>query len=499
MAITVLPQRDELKVSEGRLFIDGSWVDGSGEVWTHINPATNEEITRLQTASAHDVDKAVQAARRAFDDGPWPTMKARDRKILLQRLVSIMYEHADELNRLQSLDNGLPIAFSSMYQVSSEFAADIFDHHAGWIDKLTGDTYPPYAGNDMQVISVREPVGVVAGIIPWNAPTFLFAQKVAPALATGCTIVVKPSEYASLGALRLAELIEQVGLPPGVFNLVTGTGPVTGEALITHPGVDKVTFTGSRAVGEHILEVSGKGVKRVSLELGGKSASLNFADAPSVDMAAMTAMGMVSFGLSGQGCVCQTRALVERSIYDEFITTASSMAEMIAFGDPFQPETTSGPIINERQLNKVMGYIEKGQEQGARLVVGGDRPGGDLAGGNWVNPTLFADVDNQMTIAREEIFGPVLSVIPFADEDEAVRIANDSPYGLGAGVYTANGSRALRLARRIRAGTVGINDYSVMPNIPFGGYKASGLGREGARVGIESFTEVKTIMIGLGQ
>lgn len=499
MAITVLPQRDELKVTEGRLFIDGSWVDGNGDGWTHINPATNEEITRLQTASPEDVDKAVRAARRAFDDGPWPTMKARDRKAILQRLVGLMYEHADELNRLQSLDNGLPIAFSSMYQVSSEFAADIFDHHAGWIDKLTGETYPPYAGNDMQVISVREPVGVVAGIIPWNAPTFLFAQKVAPALAAGCTIVVKPSEYASLGALRLAELIEQIGLPTGVFNIVTGTGPVTGEALITHPGVDKVTFTGSRAVGEHILEMSGKGVKRVALELGGKSASLNFADAPSVDMAAMTAMGMVSFGLSGQGCVCQTRALVERSIYDEFITKASSMAEMIAFGDPFQPETTSGPIINERQLAKVMGYIEKGQEQGARLVVGGDRPGGDLAGGNWVNPTLFADVDNQMTIAREEIFGPVLSVIPFSDEDEAVRIANDSPYGLGAGVYTSNVSRALRLARRLRTGTVGINDYSVMPNIPFGGYKASGIGREGARVGIEGFTEVKTIMIGLGE
>jgi aldehyde dehydrogenase (NAD+) len=499
MAITVLPQRDELKVGEGRLFIDGSWVDGSGEIWTHVNPATNEDVVRLQTASAKDVDRAVQAARRAFDEGPWPAMKARDRKQIMQRLVGVMYDHADELNRLQSLDNGLPITFSSMYQVSSQFAADIFDYHAGWIDKLTGDTYAPYAGSDMQVLSVREPVGVVAAIIPWNAPLFLFAQKVAPALATGCTVVVKPSEFASLGVLRLAELIEEIGLPAGVFNLVTGTGPVSGEALITHPGVDKVTFTGSRAVGEHILEVSGKGIKRVSLELGGKSASLNFADAPSIDLAAMTAMGMVSFGLSGQGCVCQTRALVDRSIYDEFITTAASMAAMITFGDPFLAETTSGPIINKRQLDKVMGYIHKGQEQGARLVCGGDRPSGDLAPGNWVNPTLFADVDNQMTIAREEIFGPVLSVIPFADEDEAIRIANDSPYGLGAGVYTSNVSRALRLAKRLRTGTVGINDYSVMPNVPFGGYKASGLGREGAREGIESFTEVKTIMIGLGQ
>ena len=499
MAITVLPQRDELRVGEGRLFMDGAWVDGSGDIWTHVNPATNEDIVRLQTASAKDVDRAVHAARRAFDEGPWPAMKARDRKQLMQRLVAVMYEHADELNRLQSLDNGLPITFSSMYQVSSEFAADIFDYHAGWIDKLTGETYPPYAGSDMQVLSVREPVGVVAAIIPWNAPLFLFAQKVAPALATGCTVVVKPSEFASLGVLRLAELMEQVGLPSGVFNVVTGTGPVTGEALITHPAVDKITFTGSRAVGEHILEVSGKGIKRVSLELGGKSASLNFADAPSIDLAAMTAMGMVSFGLSGQGCVCQTRALVDSSIYDEFVTTAASMAAMITFGDPFLADTTSGPIINKRQLDKVMGYIQKGQEQGARLVCGGDRPTGDLAPGNWVNPTLFADVDNQMTIAREEIFGPVLSVIPFKDEDEAIRIANDSPYGLGAGVYTSNVSRALRLAKRVRAGTVGINDYGVMPNIPFGGYKASGLGREGAREGIETFTEVKTIMIGLSQ
>jgi aldehyde dehydrogenase (NAD+) len=498
MSISMLPYRDELKLGAGRLYIDGTWCEASdGGAWTHVSPVTNEEVTTFSVASKEDIDRAVRAARRAFDEGPWPRMKGRERKAVLQRLVGAIYDHADELNRLQSLDNGIPLSFSSMYQVSGEFAADVFDHHAGWIDKLNGDTYPTWAGNDIQFISLREPVGVVAAIIPWNAPLMLFAQKVAPALATGCTVVMKPSEYAALTAGKLASIIAELDLPPGVYNHVPGPGPTTGEALVTHPGVDKVTFTGSRATGRHILEASGKDIKRVSLELGGKSPSLTFADAPSIDMAAMTAMGMVSMGLSGQGCVCQTRALVERSIYDQFVESAAGLAGMVSYGDPFAEGTTSGPIINTRQLERVMGYIGKGQEEGGRLVVGGDRPGGELAAGNFVNPTLFADVDNRMSVARDEIFGPVLSVIPFADEEEAVRLANDTDYGLGAGIYSSNISRAMRLSRAIRAGTVGINDYSVMPNIPFGGYKTSGLGREGGWGSIESFTEVKTVMIGL--
>lgn len=497
MSISMLPYRDEMRVQPGQLYVDGRWRDASdGGTWTHVSPVTNEEVTTFAIGSAEDVDEAVRAARRAFDEGPWPRMSGRERKAVLQRLVGSVYDHADELNRLQSLDNGLPMSFSSMYQLSAHLAADMFDHHAGWIDKLNGDTYPTWTG-DVQFISLREPVGVVAAIIPWNAPLMLFAQKVAPALATGCTVVMKPSEYAALTAGKLAGLIAELDLPPGVFNYVPGPGPTTGEALVTHPGVDKVTFTGSRAVGAHILEASGKDIKRVSLELGGKSPSLTFADAPSIDLAAMTAMGMVSMGLSGQGCVCQTRALVERSIYDQFVESASGMAASVTFGDPFDPATTSGPIINSRQLERVMGYIDKGQDEGGRLVVGGDRPGGDLGAGNFVNPTLFADVDNKMSVAQEEIFGPVLSVIPFEDEDEAVRIANDTTYGLGAGVYTANIARALRLAKAIRAGTVGINDFAVMPNTPLGGYKTSGLGREGGWGSIEAFTEVKTLTIGL--
>ena len=497
MTISVLPYRDELKVAEGRLYVDGQWPEASdGGTWTHVHPATNEEVAHFAVASAADVDRAVHAARRAFDEGPWPSMKGRDRKLLLRRYIDALVDNADEINRLQSLDNGLPISFSSMYQVSAAFAADIFDYHAGWVDKLTGETIPHFAGAEYFSYTLREPVGVVAAIIPWNAPVFLFAQKAAPALATGCTVVMKPSEYASLAVIRMTELLDEEGFPPGVFNLVLGEGRSSGEALITHPMVDKITFTGSRAVGQRILAASADGIKRVSLELGGKSANLIFPDVD-VSMAAMSAMGMVSWGMSGQGCVCQTRALVDRTIYDEFVDKASTITQMITYGDPFAETTTSGPIINQRQLGRVMGYIEKGQEEGARLVFGGDRPGGDLASGNWVNPTLFADVDNKMSIAQDEIFGPVLSAIPVAGEEEAIRIANDTSYGLGAGIQTADVKRAHRVAKALRAGTVGINGFMVMPNTPFGGYKTSGLGREGGRESIEAFTETKTVDVAL--
>lgn len=502
MSLTVLGERDRLGVKPGRLFINGEWSDAlGGETWDHVNPATNEVVTTIAVADAKDVDRAVHAARRAFDEGPWPHLHAKERKRIMQRIVSLITDHGEELNRLQSLENGLPVSFSSMPVVSSEMAAGIFDHHAGWIDKICGLTYPSYepgpTGSDVQVMSLREPVGVVAAVIPWNAPLMLFAQKVAPALATGCTVVLKPSEYASLTSLRVAELLEEAGLPPGVFNLVLGFGDPTGEALITHREVDKVTFTGSRAVGQHILAASGDGVKRVTLELGGKSPSLIFEDAESVEGAAMMAMGNVTMGLSGQGCVCQTRSLVQRSVYDQFVESAAGLASMVTMGDPFDPATTSGPIINKRQLDRVMGFIERAPKEGARLVTGGDRPGGDLAGGNFVNPTLFADVDASMSVTRDEIFGPVLVAMPFDTEEEAVKLANDTTYGLGAGVFTKDVGRAMRMAKAVRAGTVGVNTYTVMPNAPFGGYKTSGLGREGGWGSIEAFTEVKSIVIGL--
>jgi aldehyde dehydrogenase (NAD+) len=498
MSLTVLPERDALGVKDGRLYVDGGWQEGSDAVWTHRHPSTGEDVAQFATASAADVDRAVLAARRAFDEGPWPAMKAKDRKAILQRVVDLVHRDLDDLHRLQALDNGMPLSFMSAYPVGAELVADTFDHNAGWIDKLTGDTYPPYQGADAFAFSLREPVGVVAAVIPWNAPLMGFAHKVAPALAAGCTMVLKPSEYASLAVLRLTALLEEAGVPPGVFNLVLGQGDPTGEALITHPGIDKVTFTGSRAVGSRILSASAERITRVSLELGGKSPNLVFADVANLDLAAMTAFGMVSMGLSGQGCVCQTRALVQQEIYDEFIVKASSLAAMVRFGSPFDATTTSGPIINPRQLDRVMGYIASGQEQGARLVLGGDRPTGELAAGNFVNPTLFADVDNTMRIATDEIFGPVLAVIPFRDEEEAIRLANDTSYGLGAGVQTSDVARALRVSKALRSGTVGVNTYTVVPNVPFGGYKTSGLGREGGRAGIEDFTEVKSVTVSLG-
>jgi aldehyde dehydrogenase (NAD+) len=497
MSLTVLPQRDALGVEDGRLYVDGAWREGSGPVWTHTHPATGEAVCRFATATQDDVDRAVRAARTAFDEGPWPRLKAKDRKAVLQRVVDLVRRDVDDLQRLQALDNGMPMSFMSAYPVGAELVADTFDHNAGWVDKLGGETFPPYQGGDSFAFSLREPVGVVAAVIPWNAPLMGFAHKVAPALAAGCTMVMKPSEYASLAVLRLTAILEEAGLPPGVFNLVLGQGDPTGEALITHPGVDKVTFTGSRAVGSRILSASAERITRVSLELGGKSPNLVFADVANLDVAAMTAFGMVSMGLSGQGCVCQTRALVQKEIYDDFVVKASALAGMVRFGSPFDPATTSGPIINPRQLDRVMGFIASAHEQGARLVVGGDRPDGELSAGNFVNPTLFADVDNRMRIAQEEVFGPVLAVIPFTDEADAVRLANDTSYGLGAGVQTSDVGRALRVTKALRSGTVGVNTYTVVPNVPFGGYKTSGLGREGGRVGIEEFTEVKAVTVGL--
>jgi aldehyde dehydrogenase (NAD+) len=343
-------------------------------------------------------------------------------------------------------------------------------------------------------MTLREPVGVVGAIVPWNAPLLLSAQKLAPALAAGCTIVLKPSEYATFSVLRLVALIEEAGLPPGVLNVVTGPGEPTGDALISHPMISKLSFTGSRAVGRKIMHAAADGFKRVSLELGGKSPALVFADAD-VSTAAAITMGTVTLGLSGQVCLAQTRALVHRDVADEFLGMAQMISGMVSYGNPFDPAVTSSPLINPRQLDRVLGLVAQGQADGARLVSGGTRAEGDLAEGNFVTPALFTEVSNEMSIAREEIFGPVLSVIPFTDEQEAIRIANDTEYGLAATVWTSDIKRALRLTKAIRAGTVGINGYQLEPHAAFGGYQQSGLGREGGRPAIESYTELKTVMV----
>ncbi|HEY4851209.1 MAG TPA: aldehyde dehydrogenase family protein [Streptosporangiaceae bacterium] len=495
MVASIKPHRDEIGLSDGLMLIDGEWRPAqSGETWSHIHPATGEEVASFPIAGPVDVDSAVRAARRAFDEGPWPRARANERIRVLRRIADLVREHGDELLALQALDNSVPLSFGTIYATSSAFVADVFDHHAGWVDKLAGETLPPYQGGDHMVFTLREPVGVVGAVIPWNAPLLLFAQKVAPALAVGCTIVVKPSEYGTFAVLRLARLIEEAGLPPGVLNIVTGPGEPTGDALISHPMVNKLSFTGSRAVGRKIIAASADGFKRVSLELGGKSPAIVFADADVSSAAAIT-MGTVTLGLSGQVCLAQTRALVHRDVADEFLGMAEIIGGMVSYGNPFDPAVTASPLINTRQMDRVLGLIAQGQADGARLVCGGTRSEGDLAAGNFVAPTLFTDVSNDMSIAREEIFGPVLSVIPFADEEEAVRIANDTEYGLAATVWTSDIKRAMRMTKAIRAGTIGINGYQLEPHAAFGGYQQSGLGREGGRAAVESYTEIKTVLL----
>ena len=494
MVASIKPKRDELGLSDGLMLIDGTWSAARDEqAWEHRHPATAEQVAGFPLAGPADVDRAVRAARRAFDEGPWPRARATERIRVLRRIADLVREHGDELLGLQALDNSVPLTFGSVYATSPAFLADVFDHHAGWVDKLAGQTLPAYQGGDHMVMTLREPVGVVGAVIPWNAPLMLAAQKLAPALAAGCTVVVKPSEYATFAVLRLVRLIEEAGLPAGVLNVVTGPGEPTGDALINHPMVDKLSFTGSRAVGRRIMTAAAGTFKRVTLELGGKSPAVVFADAD-VGTAAAITMGTVTMGLSGQVCLAQTRALVHRDVADEFLAMAEMIGGMVSYGNPFDPAVTASPLINTRQLDRVLGLIEQGRAEGARLVCGGTRSDGELAEGNFVTPTVFTDVSREMAIAREEIFGPVLSVIPFTDEDEAIRVANDTEYGLAATVWTSDLKRAMRMTKAIRAGTVGINGYQLEPHAAFGGFQQSGLGREGGQPAIEAYTELKTVM-----
>ncbi|ABB06386.1 aldehyde dehydrogenase family protein [Burkholderia lata] len=495
--LSLVSHLDHLNVRPGRLFIDGQWLDWPDARFDQLNPCTNEVMTSFADAGAQGVELAVAAARKAFDEGPWPRMRAQDRKRLLQPIVERLYAAEEEIARLQTLDNGIPYAFSRHSRVSAKSAADVFDHFLGWIDKINGDTLPIFSGaSNMQYMTFRDPVGVVAAVLPYNGPVLTFAMKVAPALACGCTVIVKSSELTNLAVARLAQIIADSDLPPGVFNFVTG-GVETGSALTSHAGVDKVTFTGSPAVGEKIMIASAPTMKRLSLELGGKSAALVFPDTRSVQTTAHALMGLCSTFLSGQVCSTPSRAVVHRSIMDEFLHHAQEQLQKVRFGDPFDAATTSAPMISRRHQARVLDYVESGRQQGATLLAGGRAPGGEFRNGNWVEPALFANVSNDMTIAQEEIFGPVLSVIPFDTEEEAIRIANDSAYGLAGCVYTTDVSRAFRVARAVKSGAIGVNGFASIPNAPFGGIKRSGTGREGGWSTIEAFTELKTVNFNL--
>jgi len=477
------------KIAPGRLYIGGRWVDAfAAGTFATVNPATEEPITRVAEGRAEDIDRAVQAAREAFE-GPWARVSAADRGRMLWKMGDLIESRLTEIAEVETLDSGKTITESS--RVDVPMAADCFRYFAGWATKIEGETVPvraPCFG-----YTLREPLGVVGQIIPWNFPILLAAWKVAPALAAGNTIVLKPAEQTPLTALHLARIAEEAGLPPGVLNVVTGFGPTAGAALVDHPGVDKIAFTGSTAVGQEIMRRAAGTLKRLTLELGGKSPNIVFADCD-LDLAVRGASNGIFYN-KGEVCTAGSRLFVEEPLHDAFLDRLSAFTARLQQGDPLDPKTRLGPQVSEAQMNRVLSYVDKGKGEGARLVMGGSRAPGR---GYFVRPTIFDGVKNGMTIAREEIFGPVLSVLRFRDLDEVVSAANDTPYGLAAAVWTKDIKKAHRAARLLKAGTVWINTYGLYDSaMPFGGYKMSGFGRELGRHGLQEYTQTKSVWVDL--
>lgn len=475
-----------------RMYIDGRWVDAlSGATLECRNPATGEQLASVPAAGAEDVDLAVKAARRAFA-GAWSRVKPYERQALLLKLADLVEAHYEELAATDTFDMGVPISRVRGYR---RRALGMLRFYAAQALAIHGETIENSLPGEHFSYTLREPVGVVGAIIPWNSPLTATIWKIGPALATGCTIVLKPAEDASLTPLRIAELCEEAGVPPGVVNVVTGHGHVAGDALARHPDVDKIAFTGSQVTAQKIVQASTVNFKRVSLELGGKSPDVVFADAD-LD-AAVAGAAMAVFGNSGQVCSAGTRLFVQQEIYDTFIHRVAEFGRSLRVGNGLDPQTQIGPLVSARQFERVAHFLEVGRREGAQVMSGGERlQGGSLDDGYYVAPTVLARVRDDMQVAREEIFGPVIAAIPFATFDEVVARANDTAFGLGAGVWTRDVGKAHAFARRVRAGTVWINGYGSMdPAMPFGGYKASGYGRESGVHHIQEYLNVKAVWL----
>jgi aldehyde dehydrogenase (NAD+) len=484
------PTRATVVPSVTRLLINNRWVPSeSGKTFPTINPSTGEEICQVAEADAADVDKAVTAARAAFE-GPWRKFRASERGRLLHRLADLIEKNADELARLETVDNGKPISVAKAVDVAKTVAC--YRYFAGWADKVQGKTIP--IDGDFFCYTRHEPIGVVGQIIPWNYPMLMQSWKLAPALATGNTVVMKPAEQTPLSALRIGELIVEAGFPEGVVNLLPGFGPTAGAAIARHMDVDKVAFTGSTEVGRLIMEAAAKSnLKRITLELGGKSPNIIFADTDLDEAVEGAHMGV--FVNQGQSCCAGSRVFVEEKIYQQFVEKSVARARKRRVGDPLDPTTEQGPQVDQSQFDSVMGYIESGRSDGATLACGGEPVGNR---GYFIQPTVFADVQDEMKIARQEIFGPVMSVIVFKDVDEVIARANRTDYGLAAGVWTRDIKKAHAVANAMRAGTVWVNCYHVLDTrAPFGGFKQSGIGRELGEYGLQEYTEVKTVTVKL--
>ena len=494
-ALKIVPPEDKVNSFISRkhkMLIDGKWVESaSGKTFPSYNPATGEVLSYVAEGDREDINRAVRAARNAFENGPWSRLTVSERGRLIWKLADLLEENLEEFAELESLDNGKPLKIARVADIP--LAVDMFRYMAGWATKIEGNTIPisvPYApGAKFLAYTLREPVGVVGQIIPWNFPLLMAAWKLGPALTTGCTVVLKPAEQTPLTALRLGELIQEAGIPDGVVNIVPGYGETAGAALSAHPDVDKVAFTGSTEVGKLILQAAAGNLKKVSLELGGKSPNVVFAD---VDLeAAIGGAASAIFFNHGQCCCAGSRLYVEKKIFDKVVDGVAERASKIKVGSGLDDSTDMGPLVSKEQLDRVCGYLESGFSEGAKAVVGGSKAGDR---GYFVKPTVLVNTNESMKVVQEEIFGPVVAAIPFEDPAEVVAKANNSVYGLAAGVWTRDIQKAHRLAAQLRAGTVWINCYNIFDAaLPFGGYKQSGWGREMGHEVLEQYTEVKAV------